>query len=227
MILIEHRNIEESTNALSDKIAEKLKTAIHENGIAKFLVSGGRSPIPLFKNLSKKNIPWKDVVIGLVDERFVDTNNEKSNEKLVREVLLQNKAKEASFIGLVNDAKSLSKNLELSKNLYSTFRSGIDVTLLGMGLDGHTASLFPKDTSAVNNLNKPSQEVLINTKADVPPFERISSTKHLINQSENIYLFMSGNEKFKVLKRAEIDKLPIAHFFQTPRANLVVYYNEN
>lgn len=227
MNVIRHHNIDNLIDALSEEIALKLQSAIQQNHIAKLLVSGGKSPIPLFEKLSQKDISWKNVVIGLVDERFVDVQNESSNEKLVMDHLLKNYAKDASFVGLIYNLDSMEKNLEVAQNLYRTFHSGIDVCILGMGTDGHTASLFPNDPSSQRNLHEIDQSLLVNTVSPIPPNQRISCSKYLIDHSKNIYLMISGSEKLEVLNRAEMDELPIAHFFHTSRTNLIIHYNEN
>lgn len=227
MNVIKHKNIVDLIDVLSDEIALKLQSSIQQNQIAKLLVSGGKSPIPLFEKLSQKDISWKNVVIGLVDERFVDVQSELSNEKLVKDHLLKNYAKEASFVGLIYNLDSMDKNLEISQNLYRTFHSGIDVCVLGMGTDGHTASLFPNDPSSLRNLCEVNQSLLVNTYSPLPPKQRISCSKYLIDHSRNVYLMISGKEKLEVLNKAEIYELPIAHFFHTSRTNLIVHYNEN
>jgi 6-phosphogluconolactonase len=226
MNIIEFKDNNESTEALSEEIACKLQAAIQKHRIAKLLVSGGRSPIPLFEKLSKKNISWKNVVIGLVDERFVAVKNKSSNEKMISDTLLQNRAKEASFFGLIYDLNSKNSNLELARNLYTTFATGADVCLLGMGMDGHTASLFPNDPNSQDNLAMPNQDLLLYTLADVTPYERITCSKNLINRSKNLYLMISGEEKLNVLNNAHLEGLPISHFFQTQGTNLIVHYNK-
>ena len=117
---------------LTKLISDKLKLAIAKKGNATFVVSGGNSPLKLFDNLSKIDLPWNKVQITLVDDRLVDKNHIHSNQKLITDHLLKNKAKLANFI-------PLSEKIIKSKIILTPF----DVNLLGMGEDGHFASLFP------------------------------------------------------------------------------------
>ena len=77
---------------LSNDIAEILKSTILKEGHASLAVSGGRTPIPLFVELSKLNLDWSKVELTLADDRWVDSDHEASNERLVRKYLLKNKA---------------------------------------------------------------------------------------------------------------------------------------
>ncbi|MGB0898286.1 MAG: 6-phosphogluconolactonase, partial [Psychrobium sp.] len=88
MNITEFNNSEEITNFLASDISEKLTTAIKERGEATLFVSGGRSPIALFQQLSHVDLDWSRVVISLVDDRWVDDKHESSNELLVNTHLL-------------------------------------------------------------------------------------------------------------------------------------------
>ena len=124
---------------LTKLISDKLKLAIDKKGTATFVVSGGTSPLKLFEDLSKIDLPWNKVQITLVDDRLVNKNHIHSNQKLINDHLLKNKAKLANFI-------PLSEKIIKSKIIITPF----DVNLLGMGEDGHFASLFP---DMINNFN--------------------------------------------------------------------------
>ncbi|MCC2626200.1 MAG: pgl [Burkholderiales bacterium] len=103
-------------------------------------VSGGKSPIPLFEKLSIAKLPWEKITITLVDERVTDTNSADSNELLVRTHLLKNQAANAKFSGLVLAKSNLPEMLNNANSLVNQ----IDIAILGMGEDGHTASIFPE-----------------------------------------------------------------------------------
>ena len=113
-------------------ISDQLKDAINKFGTASLVVPGGSSPIKIFKDLSQIELAWSKVQITLVDDRLVDPQNENSNQKLLSEYFFVNKAKNVNFF-------PLSEDLILNKK----FKIPFDVTLIGMGEDGHFASLFP------------------------------------------------------------------------------------
>lgn len=209
--------------ALSAAIATSLAAAIADRGRAGMLVSGGSSPIGVFGRLSREDIPWNMIQVGLVDERFVSPGHEKSNELLVRRHLLVNRAGHADFTGMVYQPGARNANLETARKAYRIFAGNLDVVLLGMGLDGHTASLFPGDPESANGLSDDCDEILVNTTAPVEPTERISATANFIKKSNHLFLLISGAEKMSVLKAARQRALPIASFMND---DLAVYHWE-
>src|SRR6056300_1274568 len=118
---------------ISQTIFNELEKDLFDNAKSTLIVSGGSSPVQIFRDLSAMQTKWHDVNISLVDDRLVDINHEDSNEKLVNDLLIKDKAKDASFISICNQTIDLF-------NLKRPFC----VMLLGMGEDGHFASLFPK-----------------------------------------------------------------------------------
>ena len=115
---------------VSKLIIEKLNS-YERDGKASLVVSGGSSPISIYEELSNADIPWS-VFLTLVDDRLVEPNHEDSNQNLLYEHLIKNKAKEVKFFPL-DEGVSFNKE----------FKKPFDITLLGMGEDGHFASLFP------------------------------------------------------------------------------------
>ena len=138
---------DELAGALSQKLGSILDSAIKNRGAASVAVSGGSTPKKLFEKLSKIDLDWSKVTVTLVDERWVDTDSSASNERLVKEFLLQNRAKDAKFIGLKN---ALSVSPEALMIVKAKLRNidKLDIVVLGMGGDAHTASFFPNAKSS-------------------------------------------------------------------------------
>ncbi len=210
---------------LADNISKELEASINQLGKASLLVSGGTSPKGLFQILSKKAIDWSKVTVGLVDERFVSNENEASNEKLVNENLLINLASKAKFLSMVHKIEDEKENLKLVNLAYSPFFKDLTVVVLGMGEDGHTASLFPNDENSENDL-KSSKTEIISTFAPVNPKNRISCSKSMILESKSLYLMLIGPSKIEVLENAKQNNYPISHFFRSENEEIKVFFAE-
>ena len=136
-------NHQEMLNELVDTIARDISTSIKESGETSLAVSGGTTPVNLYDGLSLVDLSWHNVTITLTDERWVPVDHTASNERMVRQHLLQNSAQGARFISLKTHHPSAEKaEAELEKYLQNELPS-LDLVILGMGADGHFASLFP------------------------------------------------------------------------------------
>ena len=177
-------------------ITKNLSSSINKYQNASIAVPGGTSPIKIFNELSKQKLDWSKVQITLVDDRLVDPDNDHSNQKLINDYLLKNEAKKSKFI-------PLNKNLNKGEN----FKFPLDVCLLGIGNDGHFASLFPNMINNTNMLDPKSKSSIDEVKANGNPFiPRISMNLPLILSSNLIILLIKGKLKQEVLREAYNNK---------------------
>ena len=192
-------------------IIKNLSLSIDEYESASMAVPGGTSPIKIFDELSKQKLDWSKVQITLVDDRLVDTENEHSNQKLIRNHLLKNEAQISNFI-------PLNKNLHKDNN----FKFPLDICLLGIGNDGHFASLFPNMINNTNTLDPKSKININEIKANGDPFlPRISMNLPLILSSKLIILIIKGKMKQEVLKDAYTNKnIPLYYLLNNRKNNL-------
>ncbi len=187
---------------LAEKIAGSLTDSISSKKHASLVVSGGSTPRPLFSQLSLKKIAWQKVTITLADERWVKSTDPSSNELLVRSLLLQNEAVNARFIGLKNSAPTATDGKLKCHKAISVISRPFDVVILGMGNDGHTASLFPGADGLENAVDMQSGLSCIALTPPDTPHERMSLTLPALLDSAKIILHISGEGKRKVLEKA-------------------------
>ena len=217
-------NKKDLESSLLLKISTCISDAIKKYGDARFLLSGGSTPMNLYSLLSEETIEWEKVKIGLVDERFVPIENLFNNETQIKNNLLKNSAKFATIFGMVYNYENEMLNLKMVNQQYKIFFERIDFTILGMGEDGHTASLFPGDKESEELMNT-SNIGIFSTKSPSFPYNRITCSKELIAKSNYIALFINGETKFNVLKNSIETQVPISYFVKNSK-NMEIYYSK-
>lgn len=204
MALIE--SLYESASALNkafaDDIAKLLSEGIAQRGKASLLVSGGRTPLPLFQALCEADIDWSKVDVSLVDERWVNEQDDASNTRLVKQNLLVGKAAAARFVEMKSAESDATDAVLACEARLATMAQPFDVLILGMGEDGHTASLFPCSEQLQAGLDMNSGRVCIATQPTTAPHQRMSLTLPAIVASRNIFLHLTGEKKREVLNDA-------------------------
>lgn len=217
--------------AVFDHTVSALQEAIAERDTASFLVSGGSSPAPIYKRLSEADLAWDKVQVALVDERWVDIDHDKSNEAFIRQTLMQNKAAQATLLGMKNSALSAGDGVAKCESDYQKLPSPFDVTVLGMGPDGHTASLFPHAQGLAESLETTNLCCAINAiKSEVTGdcTERMSLSLKGILNSRHLLLLISGDEKLATYRAAlagdDINEMPVRAVLQQSQVPVIVYW---
>ena len=202
--------------ALATQIASDLSSAIQQNGRATLLLSGGSTPSGVYRLLSTFDIDWNQVTIGLVDERFVAADSPFSNYKLLNETIAVNSAKNVVIHPMVVDADNYEENLKKSEAVYRIFTDP-DVCLLGMGPDGHTASIFPNDFASEQAVFD-ERSLLSNTNAPSEPTQRITFNGPVLRRTKSLYLMITGAQKKDIFDNSAALDLPIAQFKEALKA---------
>ncbi|MEW6992292.1 6-phosphogluconolactonase [Colwelliaceae bacterium 6441] len=213
---------------LATNVADILSQAIAKKGKASIAVSGGSTPKGFFTALSQKDLPWQDITITLADERWVPIESDASNTRLVHENLLQNKAVNAKFFHLKQGEMLCSETLNDLNLAAQSALLPLDVLILGMGEDGHTASLFPCSDEIDECFSTEASLLKVIPKS--APHERVSFSFTALKASKHTFLHISGESKKSVLNKAlaenNIKEMPIRAFLQHPEINTNVYWAE-
>ena len=207
-------------NEVTKELAFLMEESINLYGNANILLSGGSTPGPVYRELDKRFESFNDVNIGLVDERFVKSTSDYSNEGLLRECFSSREEFEYAIQGMVLDLNDKNNNIKLLESHYNHFSERTDVVVLGMGKDGHTASIFPGDVGSAEAMV--SQDAFLNTLAPTFPENRITCSMSLICRANHILLLITGREKWDVLFNSSV-KLPI-HEVLERRSDVKIFY---
>lgn len=187
---------------LAETIARSLSRGIGERGHANLVVSGGSTPVPLFHCLRQQTLEWARVRITLADERWVEPDHNDSNERLVRAELLQGDASRVTFVPLKNSAASPEEGQKACEKDLASLPSPLDVVVLGMGGDGHTASLFPGAAELHAGLDLSRPERCLAVRPQTAPHPRMSLSLRALLDSRLLVLHITGDEKWRVFQEA-------------------------
>lgn len=211
--------------ALADRVAAMLRHAIGQRGRASLVVSGGRSPIPFLRALGQRKLDWARVTITLADERWVPGDHPDSNAGLVLANLLRGPAAAASFVPLYSGEDSPGEGLESCLARLAQVPRPFDVVVLGMGEDGHFASLFP-GIPGLDALLSGNGPALAPTIPPAAPHPRMSLGVSALVDARRILLPIAGPKKREIIERAAAGDtgLPIATLLTQSKAPISVFF---
>ncbi|MEP1216310.1 MAG: 6-phosphogluconolactonase [Marinobacter sp.] len=210
---------EDAGFALADAVARHLAERLLIAPRASLVVSGGSTPLPFFEALREKPLDWARIDVLLADERWVPETDGASNTRLVRENLLQGPASEARYLALKQPGKTPADGLAAVEAALADLHLPLDVLILGMGNDGHTASLFPDAPELDQALDPESAAIVSPMTPPSQPQERITLTLRALSQAGLTALHLKGDDKLETLQAAcrnisQVKEMPVRAFLK-------------
>ena len=200
MQFIEYADAELMMMDLANTLASQLRQALAMGARASLAVPGGTSPGPIFDSLCAVDIDWARVDIMLTDERWLPESSDRSNTRLLRQRLLTNRAAAAHLVPLYAEAATPEEKLtELEAGVAATLP--LSVVLLGMGVDMHTASIFPGADRLHDALT--GAGLLIPMRAPGAPEPRMTLSAAVLNGAMSRHIVITGAEKRAAFERAK------------------------
>jgi 6-phosphogluconolactonase len=217
------------SSSLAAQIAASLKAGIVVRGLASLVVSGGCTPVKMFERLRAEALDWSRVCIALADERWVASTDAGSNEKLVRDVLLKGPAAAARFLGLKNGAPTPDLGAVSAWETFARVPRPFDTVVLGMGEDGHTASLFPRSPNLASALNAAAVAGCVGMWAPVAPQPRLSLNLSALLDSRRVVVLITGDAKWRTFVAARavgpVEDMPVRAVLRQSRTPVEVMWS--
>ena len=211
MTLTEYADSEMMAIDLANILAGELGAALRHGGRATLIVPGGSTPGPVFDDLCAADLDWSRVDVMLSDERWVPEDHPRSNARLVRERLLVDRAAAATFLPFHAPGDSPESVLADVEAMLAP-RLPAAVGLLGMGADGHVASLFPRGDNLRLGLH-PEAPILVSMRVEGLEETRVSLSARVLREVLSLHLVIVGDEKRAVVERARdlpAEEAPVA-----------------
>lgn len=225
-MLEEFKSREAASQAAADAMEGALQRRLAGDADATLVVSGGSTPRQTFDILATRDLPWSRVHVVPSDERCVPSDHADSNERLLRETLLNGAAAESRFQPLSADGPDPAENAAELDAAVRGLPFPFACSLLGMGEDGHFASLFPDARNLEDGLDVDSTQLVLPIETASSPHPRMTLTLAALSRSDTIVLLIFGDAKRKLIDAASQsnDGLPIAYLLRQKRAPLQIIW---
>jgi len=212
--------------AAGKRIISALHRRLETDESAAIVVSGGSTPAPVYSYMAHKELDWHRVHVLLSDERWVAADHPDSDENMLRTALERSRAAYAQILSFADLTKSLDERCSELDEQIGSLPLPFTSVLLGMGDDGHFASLFPDAAELQQALDLQSPHSFVPVATASSPHPRLSMTLAALLRSDEVLLLISGAEKRAVLERAAEpgSDLPIAHLLRQMRVPVDVFW---
>jgi 6-phosphogluconolactonase len=187
--------------ALAHAVAETLRAGLAERGRATFVASGGSTPRRFLSALGSEDLDWAGVTITLADERWVPPTHARSNEHLLRDTLLTGNAAAATFVPLYTDTFDPESGLNTVAARIDALSLPFDAVVLGLGNDGHCASLFPDGNHFAAAADPAGAARVSSMRAQSAGEPRMTLTVPALCATRALFLQIEGADKYATLAR--------------------------
>ncbi|WP_350132657.1 6-phosphogluconolactonase [Nitrosomonas sp.] len=214
-------NIESLSQGFADFAATALQNTLNRKPQATLVVPGGSTPRHYLPALAKCKLPWDRITVTLSDERWVDVNDTQSNEHLVKQHLMNHLPANTRFVGLRTHHDNPFDAIEVIHQRLEKLPLPLSLTVLGLGEDGHIASLFPGMAPHLIDTHH-----CVAAAPPAAPSLRISLSLKLLAESEQIALVVTGESKRRLLDRVSENpdsKLPIVWLMQRTKSAVTIF----
>ncbi len=215
-----YSDIESLSQGFADFSATVLLNSLTRNPKATLVVPGGTTPRHYLPALAQCSLPWERITVTLTDERWVDVNDEQSNECLVKKYLMANLPANTPFVGLKTKHNNPFDAIDKIHQRLDRLPLPLSLTVLGLGEDGHIASLFP-----CMNPDLLSTHHCVAVAPPIAPSLRVSLSLAMLADSEHIALVVTGEGKQRLLDRLTTNpdtKIPFIWLSQLSRSKITI-----
>lgn len=219
-------NLNQLAADFADYSASILHDALTKNRKISLVVPGGNTPRHYLPSLGRKSLRWQDVTVTLSDERWVDTKTAASNEHLVNQHFLTHMPEAAGFVGLKTPHNNPAQAIETVNKRLSKLPLPFSLTVLGLGEDGHIASLFPGMSPNLEN-----DRLCVAVEPPIAPSPRISLTLAALANSRNIAVVVTGAAKRHLINKLTCkvpdQKIPFVWLMQRNHSPIMIFETDD
>ena len=192
-----------ASEAAAQHISSAIGASLVDTAETAIIVTGGSSPVNCYELLADKALPWHNVHVLISDDRCVPVDHEASNEGMIRRSLLTKHAANANLIPIYKQDLLPEDQCRVLSEQMDSLPLPFSISLLGMGVDGHFASLFPDFSQLENGLDEGGEDRCLPVQTAASSYQRISLTMATMIQSREILLLFFGDEKREIYERAK------------------------
>jgi len=210
--------------AVAARMAGLVGAQLGRDAAAHFVVGGGTTPQRCFDYLSEYELDWDKIQVALSDERWVPNDHDDSNERLVRDSMLKDAASAGHILSVYQAGVSVDERAEELQTRKP--ENGFACSMVGMGSDGHFASLFPDADCLSEGLQLDNARFYLPVRTSASPHPRISMTLSALLASDEVLLFFFGEEKLAVYDNAHtVDRTyPITALLEQQQTPVSLYW---
>ena len=225
-MLTEHKfdSRDAASAAVAARLAGLVGAQLGRDAAAHFVVGGGTTPQRCFDYLSEYELDWDKIQVALSDERWVPNDHDDSNERLVRDSMLKDAASAGHILSVYQAGMSVDERAEELQTRKP--ENGFACSMVGMGSDGHFASLFPDADCLSEGLQLDNARFYLPVRTSASPHPRISMTLSALLASDEVLLFFFGEEKLAVYDNAHtVDRTyPITALLEQQQTPVSLYW---